>query len=46
VERVNSNLKDNWSGRFVPVRGAAKVAGHLFFGVLALTADLLISILP
>jgi Transposase DDE domain len=46
VERVNSNLKDNWGGRFVRVRGAAKVACHLFFGLLALTADRLISILP
>jgi hypothetical protein len=46
VERVNSNLKDNWGGRFVRVRGAAKVACHLFFGVLALTADRLIAILP
>ena len=46
VERVNSNLKDNWGGRFVRVRGASKVACHLFFGVLALTADRLISILP
>jgi hypothetical protein len=46
VERVNSNLKDNWGGRFVRVRGASKVACHLFFGLLALTADRLISILP
>jgi len=46
VERVNSNLKDNWGGRFVRVRGATKVACHLFFGLLALTADRLISILP
>jgi hypothetical protein len=45
VERVNSNLKDNWGGRFVRVRGAAKVACHLFFGLLALTADRLIAIL-
>lgn len=44
VERVNSNLKDNWGGRFVRVRGAAKVACHLFFGVLAMTADRLIDL--
>jgi len=46
VERVNSNLKDNWGGRFVRVRGAAKVACHLFFGMLAMTADRLLAILP
>ena len=46
VERVNSNLKDNWGGRFVRVQGAAKVACHLFFGILAMTADRLINLLP
>ena len=46
VERVNSNLKDNWGGRFVRVRGAAKVACHLFFGILAMTADRLMTLLP
>jgi hypothetical protein len=39
-------IQDNWGGRFVRVRGAAKDACHLFFGVLALTADRLIYILP
>jgi hypothetical protein len=38
AERVNSNLKDNFGGRFVRVRGALKVMCHLMFGVLALTA--------
>jgi hypothetical protein len=38
VERVNSNLKDNFGGTFVRVRGALKVMCHLMFGVLALTA--------
>jgi len=38
AERVNSNLKDNYGGRFVRVRGAAKVMTHLMFGVVALTA--------
>ncbi len=37
VERVNSALKDSYGGRHVRVRGHAKVACHLFFGVLALT---------
>jgi len=35
--RVNSALKDSYGGRHVRVRGHAKVACHLFFGVLALT---------
>jgi hypothetical protein len=38
AERVNSNLKDNYGGKFVRVRGAAKVMCHLMFGLLALTA--------
>lgn len=37
AERANSNLKDNYGGRFVRVRGAAKVMCHLMFGILALT---------
>jgi hypothetical protein len=45
VERVNSNLKDNHGGRFVRVRGAAKVMAHLMFGVLALTASQLFQLL-
>ena len=39
VERVNARLKDEFGGRFVRVRGPAKVMAHLMFGVLALTAD-------
>jgi hypothetical protein len=39
VERVNARLKDEFGGRSVRVRGAAKVMAHLMFGVLALTAD-------
>jgi len=35
--RVNSALKDSYGGRHVRVRGHAKVACHLFFGVPALT---------
>lgn len=42
VERVNSQLKDNFGGRKVRVQGAAKVMCHLMFGVLALAADLLL----
>jgi hypothetical protein len=36
-ERVNSQLLDNYGGRFIRVRGAAKVMTHLMFGVIALT---------
>jgi hypothetical protein len=38
VERANSSLRDNYGGRFINVRGAAKVMAHLMFGVIALTA--------
>ena len=41
-ERVNGRLKDEFGGRHVRVRGAAKVMCHCMFGVLALTADQLI----
>jgi hypothetical protein len=39
VERVNARIKDEFGGRYVRVRGHAKVMCHLMFGVLALTAD-------
>ncbi|HXB73641.1 MAG TPA: transposase, partial [Candidatus Acidoferrales bacterium] len=42
IERVFSRLKDEFGGRFVRVRGAAKVMTHLRFGILALTADQLL----
>ena len=45
AERVNSNLKDNYGGRFVRVRGAAKVMAHLMFGIIALTAKQLFNML-
>jgi len=38
-ERVNSNLKDNFGGSTVRVKGAKKVMAHLMFGVVALTAE-------
>ena len=40
-ERVNSLLKERYGGRWVRVRGAAKVSCHLMFGLLALTASAL-----
>jgi transposase len=39
VERVNARLKDEFGGRWVRVRGHAKVMCHLMFGILALAAD-------
>ena len=39
VERVNGRLKDEFGGRTVRVRGAAKVYCHLMFGILVLNAD-------
>jgi hypothetical protein len=38
AERVNSQLLDHDGGRFIRVRGAAKVMTRLMFGVIALTA--------
>jgi len=45
AERVNSNLKDNFGGLFVRVRGHAKVMAHLMFGLLAITATQLFNLL-
>src|SRR6516164_9284604 len=42
IERVNGRLKDEYGGREIRVRGAAKVMTHLMFGILALTADQLL----
>jgi len=41
-ERVNARLKDEFGGRTIRVRGAAKVMAHLMFGILALTVDQLL----
>lgn len=43
VERVNSLLKERYGGRWVRVRGAAKVMCHLMFGLVALTATALLA---
>lgn len=39
VERVFGRLKDEFGGRRIRVRGAAKVMTSLMFGILVLTAD-------
>jgi len=41
AERVNSRLKQRYGGRWVRVRGGAKVMCHLMFGLIALTASAL-----
>jgi len=38
VERVHSNLLDNFGGRWARVRGAIKIMCHLMFSIVALTA--------
>jgi hypothetical protein len=46
VERVNARLKDEFGARHIRVRGAKKVMAHLMFGVLALTVDQLLKLIP
>jgi hypothetical protein len=45
AERAFSSLKDGHGGRFVGVRGAAKVMARLMFGVVAPTAARLFALL-
>ncbi len=45
VERVNGRLKDEFGGRVVRVKGAAKVMTHLMFGILTLTIDQLLRLI-
>jgi hypothetical protein len=42
IERINGRIKDEFGGRYIRVRGPAKVMAHLMFGVLALTVDQLL----
>ncbi len=44
VERANSRLKDEFGANKGRVRGHAKVACHLFFAILVLTADQLMKL--
>jgi hypothetical protein len=39
AEPVNSQLKDNYGGNRIRVRGSEKVKSHLMFGLLALTIE-------
>ena len=45
VERVNSDLKDNYGARHVRVKGHWKVLCHLMFGVIAITVKQLFNML-
>ena len=45
AERINARLKDDYGGRYVRVRGNAKVMSHLMFGIQALTANQLMRLL-
>jgi hypothetical protein len=45
AERINGRLKDDFGGRYVRVRGHAKVLCHLMFGVLALSIDQLMRLI-
>lgn len=46
VERVYARLKGEFGGENVRVRGAAKVMAHVMFGILALTVDQLLRLIP
>ena len=39
AERVNSNLKDNYGGRVIRVRGHDKVLAYLTFGLFCITVE-------
>ena len=45
AERVNSNLKDNYGGRKIRVKGNEKVMTHLMCGVIIITATQLFRLL-
>lgn len=45
AERIMSNLKDNYGGNNVRVKGDKKVMAHLMFGIIAMTADQLFRLL-
>lgn len=45
AERVNARLKDEFGGRYVRVRGHAKILCHLMFGILSLTCDQLMRLI-
>lgn len=46
VERVNSELKDNYALETIRVKGQMKAACHIMFSVVALTAKKIFTLLP
>jgi len=46
VEQLNARLKDEFGGRIIYFKGAAKIMAHLMFGVVALTVDQLLRLTP
>lgn len=44
AERFNSQIKDNYGGRMVRVRGKPKVHTHLMFGLLVILAQALLNL--
>lgn len=46
IERVFARLKEEFGGRLVRVRGPGKVMTSLLFGIIALTADQLLRLVP
>jgi hypothetical protein len=46
VEQLNGRLKDEFGGRIIYFKGAAKIMAHLMFGVVALTVDQLLRLAP
>ena len=45
AERVNADLKDNYGGGSVRVKGHEKVFAHLMFGIIAITAKQLFNMM-
>ena len=46
VERVYARLKDEFGARDIRVRGNRKIMAHLMFGLLALTVDQILKLVP
>ena len=45
AERVNSDLKDNYGGSHVRVKGASKIMTHLMFGLVSIAAKQIIRLI-
>jgi len=45
IERVNGDLKDNYGGSHIRVKGASKVMTHLMFGLVAIAAKQIIRLI-